>query len=63
MPPFDNVSWREFMIFSVICYDKERFVLAPRKVDIMGQRKSSQGTPRQLAPRIESDPDILGANQ
>lgn len=26
----------------------------------MGQRKSPQGAPRQLAPRIESDPDILG---
>jgi uncharacterized protein (DUF433 family) len=35
-------------------------VLASRKVDIMGQRNGPQGAPRQLAPRIESDPDILG---
>ena len=26
----------------------------------MGEHKSPQGAPRQLAPRIESDPDILG---
>ena len=26
----------------------------------MGQRKGPQGAARQLAPRIESDPDILG---
>lgn len=26
----------------------------------MGQRKGSQEAPRHLAPRIESDPDILG---
>ncbi|HEY7350173.1 MAG TPA: DUF433 domain-containing protein [Ktedonobacterales bacterium] len=26
----------------------------------MGQHTTPQGAPRQLAPRIESDPDILG---
>ncbi len=26
----------------------------------MGQHNNPQGAPRQLAPRIESDPDILG---